>query len=751
MRYEPLSIYDFQGGLQLDRPPFLLAPDSFEQLQNEYVWRSRLRRRLPSSQLGRLTRDPTGASLGNTGASPWSFNIFTLLGLAASEPDAVILAGSVVIDLATPIQFTDNGDGTLTGDVGGNTGTIDYLTGAVTLTHTAGAGVAATIDFTYFPMLPVMGLYQRFVPALSLEQTIAFDTKYAYRYNTSTDLFEEWIPGTTWTGSDSDFFWCISYFNPAASSTPLFWATNFSGPAGDPMRYTDGVAWTAFLPVISGADELHQCLALVPYKGRLLAFNTYEGANLAASLNFPQRLRFSQVGDPTDQANGWRDDIGGRGGFIDAPTGEHIVSVFFVRDVLIVGFELSTWKVVYTGNEALPFAWQRINSELGAESTFADVGFDQGVLQWGSRAITTTDGNNTIRIDEKIPDQIFNVNNLSGGPERVVGIRDYTNELAYWLFPSKGDEGATAAALTYPNRMLVYNYRTGGFAQFTDNGTFLGYNQNITDETWAGLGDGNGYTLGGYNVTWGYGVQLGGFPDVILGNQQGFVNTLQQGAPEARSLQITAFSQPSGAGTAVQVTSPNHNLGSGQVIRISAVPATPATPLAAGTYQVASPAQNTFFLNIWNGSEYVAYTVLGGETYQGNAFIAEVHNFNVVTKQFSFIDVGQTTRVGYVDFLIENQMGGEIACWVYGDNNSTTPVNEDATGFYNESLSTDNALVDNSSNRVSYHRFYAPVEAQFVQLALTLNDTQWNDDAISELDVTVQNIIVWGMPGGRLV
>ena len=46
----------------------------------------------------------------------------------------------------------------------------------------------------------------------------------------------------------------------------------------------------------------------------------------------------------TFNAQAWRQDVPGRGGFIDAPTEERIISAGFVRDMLIVLFEFSTWS-----------------------------------------------------------------------------------------------------------------------------------------------------------------------------------------------------------------------------------------------------------------------------------------------------------------------------------------------------------------------------------------------------------------------
>jgi len=234
-------------------------------------------------------------------------------------------------------------------------------------------------------------------------------------------------------------------------------------------------------PVINGANELHQCRIILPFKDRLVCFNTWEGGTLAGSNQFPQRARFSQNGDPTDQVNGWLDDVVGRGGFVDAPTSEAIVSAQFIKDRIIVFFERSTWEFVYTGNQILPFIWQKINTELGAESTFSEVPFDDVVLGVGQTGIHQANTSGIERIDVKIPDEVGKINNSNNGPDRVHGIRDYFLETVYWTFPSAIHNA------TFPDQVLLFNYRNNTFALYNDSFTTYGYFQDISGYTWATL------------------------------------------------------------------------------------------------------------------------------------------------------------------------------------------------------------------------------------------------------------------------
>lgn len=61
-----------------------------------------------------------------------------------------------------------------------NVGSINYLSGDITIVHTAGSGIATTAFFGYYPVLPVMGLEDFSVLNSQFVGTLAFDTRYAY-------------------------------------------------------------------------------------------------------------------------------------------------------------------------------------------------------------------------------------------------------------------------------------------------------------------------------------------------------------------------------------------------------------------------------------------------------------------------------------------------------------------------------------------------------------------------------------------
>lgn len=770
MTYQPYYIASFEddSGMHTYYEPFLAPEKAFPVIEDAYCWRGRLKRRQGFSLVNRLRRvydskapvtlstQANGAAYSNADIlADASINVRAPAG-AIAETYAEIQPGTLVVVVGA-ITFTDAGDGTLAGAPIGNSGTIDYITGDLNLSFNPALGVATNVDvsFAYYPGLPVMGLPSRENTEINQEQLVAFDRKYAYRL--TAGQFEELpsVAATTWNGSDSDLFWSLNYWRSTAG-TNLFWTTNFNkASTPDPIRYYDGATWTTFNPVINATgDMLEQCRILVAYKDRLIALNTYEGASLAAATQYPRRARWSQNGSPIDLVNGWLDTTIGRGGYIDAPTNEHIVSAQFVKDTLLVKFERSSWKLVYTGNEVLPFVWQKINTELGAESTFSEVPFDDGVLTVGNYGITVDDSISVQRIDRAIPQIAFAFNNDNSGIKRVYGIRDYANELVLWAYPNSEENP------TFPNKILVYNYINKTFSILNDSFTCFGYFQLLTDRTWASYVS---ESWASYNKTWNSGAVQGLYPDIAAGNQQGFVLVLNQGVLNGVSLSINSIN------TGVvpnRVTVINHNLQTGQFIKITGCIGT-SSVLNNSIYKVIRVDANVLGLTKYNPVTQLFDNIdIGVVTYLGGGRVSTLNNVNIQTKVFApFYQDGGQCRVPYIDFLLDYTDDGELTANVYLDENSSNPINDPTFPTpgspTNIGLNGSNTLLTRPENTALYpsqanqakiwHRIFVQSIAQNIQIKFRLSDSQMSNEQIAGSDIVMHAIVLYLSKNARLV
>lgn len=736
-------------GLVQDREEFILPNDAYPVLENAYVWRERIKRKQGYQLLGRLRRTFTGLTAVNLGNTDGAGNF-------AGALTGEVEVGSISIAVGAQ-TFTETGsNGQLTNGAGG-TGTINYQTGAITIdTDPNLAATAVIASFNYFPGEPVMGLRSRELTAVNNEMLVAFDQTYAYRY---LGGWEEFIPGTTWTGTDSDFFWSTNYW-VGDGNQKIFWVTNFSGQGGDPIRYTNGTVWVDFAPQINIAgDVLAQCLAMLPFRGRMVVFNTFEGANLATSVQFKQRIRWAAIGNPFTIASpavsavsvdAWRDDIRGKGGFLDIPTAEDIVSVGYVRDNLVIYCERSTWQLRYTGRSIQPFQIEKVNTELGAESTFSAVQFDTSLVGIGDKGVVECDSFKSTRIDVKIPDLVFQFNNNSDGPKRVHGIRDFGKRLAYWTYPYKPDERPGSV---YPNRRLVYNYENDSWAIFTDSLTTLGTYQPQTSRRWFEYVSPPGTQIKSWqNQNYPWVDRPSGFPSIVGGNQQGFVEFLDEQNTNDVSLTITNITGNSPSVTVI--TSPQHNLDTGQVIQISEIP--PGSPFATslndGIFGVVRIDPNSFRIYKYSTStqQFTNPQVDDPGTYIGGGRIAIRDGFSVKSKKFNFLDEGQCIQLGFVDVLMDKTSEGAITMKVYLDYNDNT-----ATNILPENVDPETLLPDTFFNSVVptteprpvgtskvWQRVFCNTRGAFLTIEWTLSNAQLNG-VEQESDVQIDAQILW--------
>lgn len=645
------------SGLQTDLKPWLLPDNAFSSLNNAYVFRGRVRKRFGSTSMGadvlssRLRMD-----LGNTGASAHTATLPAGANqLAVGQQFSIgsdIFTVTSVGGVAIPLLSTN----------GAVTATLNDTVNPNTVTFT-GAGVGVAVY--WYPSLPVMGIQQYETQPINDEPTIAFDTKFAYQFDPVNDGWERLSTGTdTWTGSNSQFFWSITY-QGATPDLNYFWTTNYTT---DGIRYWTGSTWAT--PVLTyaapspGVNTIITSRIIVQFKNRLVLLNTIENVNGLAT-TFVNRCRYSAVGSPL-AANAWRQDIPGNGSAIDAPTQEAIVTAQSLKDRLIVYFERSTYELVYTGNEVFPFVWQKINTELGAESTFSQVPFDQAVLGFGQTGIHACSGANVQRIDNKIPQLVFNLHNTNAGVERVAGIRSYFPELVYWTYPSESRDGD----FPWPNRVLVYNYANNSWAINDDSYTTFGYFQ---------LGENSPGLYWDSTLLWGtivspWKTKVLRERVICAGNQEGFVNLVRENETRnAPSLQITNI-LITGAGLLTLIIV-NHNLLQGDFILLENLNGITITDVnsAALTSVICQVISDPFGSGTPDTVDVQAldgdgnpitftFTTPPPLGYKGGGTASLVSVIDINTKEYNFFTgADRNCYVPRVDFYVDRTTNGEIS------------------------------------------------------------------------------------------
>lgn len=717
-------------GVQTDLKPWLIPDDAFEELRNAYVFRGRVTKRFGSfllppntavaSNLAQLS-SRLRVKIGTTDGAGILTN--TIPVVLPGVTSAIGQAFSIGTELFTVYQaagamYSTTGVAT-THDFTVATGLYNFV------------GAAATTDVYFYPSLPVMGLLTFEQGAINEELTYAFDTSFAYRY--AAQGWERLGTGVlaTWEGDDTEFFWGRNYRGATADTTLLF-VTNFNATETSKMRFWDDAAgpaaWVSFNPLIGAANTIETARIIIPFKDRLLLLNTVEKVG-GTNKSFVNRCRFCQNGSPIE-VDAFRRDIAGKGGLVDIPTKEAIISARLLKDRLIVFCERSTWELVFTGNQILPFVFQQINSELGVESPFSSVSFDKVTIGVGNVGIHACNGLNVERVDQKIPDRVYNIHNDNDGVLRVYGIRDYYTELVYWTFPSDTHDD------TFPSRVLIYNYNNGSWAFNDDSITCFGYFQSSKDLRWEDID----YTWAEWEAQWNSATFQSQFPAIIGGNQEGFtfIVSPEDVTRNAPALQITNLVIAAGVAT---ITAINHNLvaaaddsdGEGDFVLIeNATGITWRDEEGTVITSIIKPVittsgADTFTINVNTSSG----------TYAGGGTIARVSRIDIKTKQYNFYNKqGENLFIPIVDFLVDKAEGGQVTV-DYLPSSSERDFRQDGidsgailgTGVL-ETSPYDDVPLESEQSRF-WHPIYPQIEGECIQFRIYLSDTQMEIDLAS--------------------
>jgi len=367
----------------------------------------------------------------------------------------------------------------------------------------------------------------------------------------------------------------------------------------------------------------------------------------AATVYYPILVPANQ----TATANAWFEDSAGFGGFQSAGINQKINTVSSVDDIFVIGFDFLQSRFVYIGNDISPFAFYTINSELGSSSTFSSINMDTGCLTQGSRGYVITSQSSAKRFDLEIPDEVFQINVNNHGYERMTAVRDFINE---WIYFTYNDNYSNSE---FPNQTLLYNYRENTWGIFKESYTTYGTFRKQSGQSWLSIP----FAWQDWNVPWEAGDTNLLQPEIIAGNQQGFVMTREADTPREReSLAITLF-------TGNVVTSPDHNLNIGDFIYIENALGTIGAEVNNLIFQVTSPVTDDTFTLLPG---------IGSGTYTGSGVITRMYKPLMITKQFpASWSMGRKTRIGPHMYLFTKTINAQVQILMFLSQNMTTSWN----------------------------------------------------------------------------
>ena len=300
--------------------------------------------------------------------------------------------------------------------------------------------------------------------------------------------------------------------------------------------------------------------------------------------------------------------------------------------------------------------------------------------------------------------------------------------MVYWTFP--GYDKPTP----YPNRILVYNYKTQAWAFNDDTITAFGYYQQQPGVTWADSTE----TWEEATQTWGSGSLLANFKQIIAGNQEGFIFIVNRdNATNAPALQITNLTQ---SGSKILVVSVDHNMKPGEFIKIDSCSG--ATNLNGKIYEIQDFIDNSAFT--------ISDTLVG--TYSGGGTLERVTPPDILTKEYNFyVDKGRNAYIARVDFHVDKTAHGQVTVDFYTSTSSINIVRDgSATGALlgTSVLETSPyALVplEATQDRL-WHPIYLQAEGEFIQLNIRLTKEQATDPDIALDDFQMHAMTFYATP-----
>jgi len=751
MAQDRFLIGPLKHGLQKNVKPFMIADSAYELLDNAYLYEGTIRKRFGTelmipinppvagyeSLVSRLrinvgTTDVNGKLylLAPNGIPGAPFEVGAMLSITGAAGTDIF----TVTALGTPAVLLTNGAAT--------EHTLNTTNGELKIDNSA--QVSSAVYF--YPATPVMGFITDESSTINYKETYAFDTHFAYYFTANGwERRANAVPAAPdiWSGTDSDFFQG-DVFRGTSSQLDTLYVVN----GADTVRYWDPVAsqWNALVPVYNAAgDTITSANIVIAFKNRLLLMNVIQTA--AGAVRYKSRIRYSQNGSPipvggvVDQ---WREDVPGRGSWIDLPVQEAIIAAQHLRDKLIIYCERSTWELVYTGNEIGPFLFQQINTELGAESRMSQVPFDSAVLAVSNVGIHACNGNSVTRIDELIPTEVFRIDNENNGVKRVAGIRDYYLEQVYWTYPTSKRDGAQV----YPNKIVAFNYGTKTWANFDDSVTAFGFIQEgYRNLTWAELIA--PLTWATWTEPWGTVTpeQTPRNRNIIAGNQQGFTFIANHTVPtNAAGLAISGI--PISAVGPIVLLVKDHNLQQNDFVYIENCQG--ATELNKQIFKVI--AIDAALVN----SVTIQSNVAVAGTYLGGGTLSRVSKINILTKQYNFYkDKGMGINLIGVDFNVDRTTDGAITIDYSMSTSYMSMVDLGAiAGAALGSSVLETSPYDlvplEGHQQQLWHPLYFNAEGECVQLRLFMSDTQMFDIKLREADFQLNMMVFYTSPSGRI-
>lgn len=632
MSYQSFLIANYATGLDRELQPWLLPNDAFVELLDGFVYRGVTNKRdgysgFANGLKSTYTESRMVHQIANvapaTGAIDGVNRTYTW---TLTTP---VARGRVTVTGSNPPQtLTDDGNGAFSGVDG--TGTINYTTGAVSITFTLPPALASTVllTYSYHQGLPVMGV-MNFYPTNNVRQLIVADTRYVNRYNPSTDRLDD-LPAGTYNGTATDFWSWVNYAD--ASSNPRLLFCN--GVVGDVIQQYDGTNIANYAPTFAtGTLNARQMFNV---RDRLVLFQTIEAGTL-----FPRRIRISGTGANCDVF----DNSAPGAGFIDIPDNTWFFGAAFNRDDVMFFTEAATWILKYTGNDVTPFTLEKIDGSRGSGAAFSVITYLNRTMAASPRGLIISDGYQVDRMDNNLPDFAFNSILSDQFLRCFSGFLDEDRDV-YLIYPSEGTVRPPLLTQGESDRILVINFEEDNFATYRIPLSCMGNFQLSITVLWSDLTAANAYpnwdsldtTYGNWNAF----PFSKGAPIAIGGGHKGEIWRLNDTQSEDNPQKIRAMTVIDS--DTLRVTTDWNNYEVGDYIAFEAILGMTQANHKQGAIKAINSAWTIFDVDI---------PTLGFSAYTSGGIASKTISMEALSKKINpFVDSDKKVRCGWIYFYV---------------------------------------------------------------------------------------------------
>jgi len=562
----------------------------------------------------------------------------------------------------------------------------------------------------------VFGIFEHTLPD-STKELLAVDKNFLYKFNTSTGIFDQIPFAGTMAGyggfniTAKDFYISGTSY-PTATNTARFVFTGegiTANGAGSSIFFYNGTDVRDFTSVVDNPNYANPVGGILTRANYVIWFG--ERLNFIVptitGITYNQGVLYSGI--RTTSGNGDKFNAPGSG-LLQADTYESINGLSILGQVLALNFNRSNWTLEKATDAFNPYFIRKVPSVEGTNAKFSAVSWFDKVLSIGKTGIISTDGRQSLRSDNKIPnftteeiDQVkFNL--TYGGFDRV-------NNQFLWTYKQSGIESDTQT------HVLVYNYEERTWSVYDQRFSVLGQTDIGLDLTWDEIFEGSG------NASWAQWdtteelwdrIGLGeSVQKTLAGDDLGFIYELNQDYDDYYTT-ITGITQASSAVLTVNAT----GIQTGDRVTIQFVSGmTEINNFIPGEdnlnyvpYTVIAATPTSITLNV-NSTLFTPYTS-GGTISKVISFSAETIPFN------PYRSIGRRCFVSHVEFLIDTN-GGNLRVDIYADEEKS-PFKENILLLPSSSSTKAREWITMTvDNEANFHTFVMKQESPAVQLRLT--------------------------------